>query len=370
MTKKKNKFESQFSIYKVDYSNSVKYLKEEYDINVNNYSELQNHILNSIKNVINGKYNSDISNIDYIGFKGLVFKTHHYPSWNSIIKNMLDEDFDVSNTHISYILSYLTNNSIYLLTGGLGSNYISEYTEKNYGLYLLPKIIKEDSPVIKTVVENNLSGNKLSVKHSNRNVTTINTENEMSLIFRELTLALNSEMSKLLGIEIEDNNKKIINVSAKDSLVIRKSITIDNLKKIIDGLSEIEKREDSFSLGYFVDIKKNGYFSKDINNIMINDFINYITKINSNILYLTLFTPLYIFQILTLYSYLKFLRTYDTTSKEDIPVVDINLKPKTSIKNRWDNFVTIWLDNDFYEKYKDSQGLKGIRKEIKHNDRI
>lgn len=275
MAKKKNKFESQFSIYKVDYLNSVKYLKEEYDINVNNYSELQNHILNSIKNVINGKYNSNISNIDYNGFKGLVFKTHHYPSWNSIIKNMLDEDFDVSNTHISYILSYLTNNSIYLLTGGLGSNYISEYTEKNYGLYLLPKIIKEDSPVIKTVVENNLSGNKLSVKHSNRNVTTINTENEMSLIFRELTLALNSEMSKLLGIEIEDNNKKIINVSAKDSLVIRKSITIDNLKKIIDGLSEIEKREDSFSLGYFVDIKKNGYSSKDINEIMINDFMNY-----------------------------------------------------------------------------------------------
>ena len=114
------------------------------------------------------------------------------------------------------------------------------------------------------------------------------------------------------------------------------------------------------------------YLVTDINSLtfLSNDFINYINKINSNILYLTLFTPLYIFQILTLYSYLKFLRTYDTTSKEDIPVVDINLKPKTSIKNRWDNFVTIWLDNDFYEKYKDSQGLKGIRKEIKHNDRI
>ena len=69
-------------------------------------------------------------------------------------------------------------------------------------------------------------------------------------------------MSKLLGIEIEDNNKKIINVSAKDSLVIRKSITIDNLKKIIDGLSEIEKREDSFSLGYFADIKKWIFFKR------------------------------------------------------------------------------------------------------------
>lgn len=275
MAKKNSKFESQFSIYKVDYSNSIKYLKEEYDINVSDYSELQIQMLKSIENVINGKHNSDISNIDDNGFKGFVFKTHHYPSWNSIIKNMLDEDFEVSNVHVSYILSYLNYNHLYLLTGGLGSNYISEYTEKNYGLYLLPKIIKEDSPVIKTVVENNLSGNKLSVKHSNRNMTTINTENEMSLIFRELSLAISSEMSKTLGIEIDENSKKIINISTKDSFVIRKSITIDNLKKILDGLSEIEKREDSFSLGYFVNIKKNGYSSKDISDLMINDFMDY-----------------------------------------------------------------------------------------------
>ena len=153
MAKKNNKFESQFSIYKVDYSNSIKYLKEEYDINVSDYSELQIQMLKSIENVINGKHNSDISNIDDNGFKGFVFKTHHYPSWNSIIKNMLDEDFEVSNVHVSYILSYLNYNHLYLLTGGLGSNYISEYTEKNYGLYLLPKIIKEDSPVINILIE-------------------------------------------------------------------------------------------------------------------------------------------------------------------------------------------------------------------------
>ena len=89
MAKKNNKFESQFSIYKVDYSNSVKYLKEEYDININNYSELQNQILNSIEKAINGKYNSNISNIDNNGFKGFVFKTHHFPSWNSIMKILM-----------------------------------------------------------------------------------------------------------------------------------------------------------------------------------------------------------------------------------------------------------------------------------------
>ena len=114
------------------------------------------------------------------------------------------------------------------------------------------------------------------------------------------------------------------------------------------------------------------YLVTDINRLTIlgSKFINFINNSNSNILYLIIFTPLYIFQLLTLYSYLKFLKTYSSSLKWDIPVVNINLKPKTSIKNRWENFVTIWLDNDFYEKYKDSQGLKGIRKEIKHNDRI
>ena len=275
MIKKNNKFESQFSIYKVDYSRSVKYLKDEYNINVNNLTELQIYMMKNIESEIKGKQNSAVCNLNNDGFKGIVFKTYHYPSWSNTIKKMLDKDFDVSNIHISYILSYLNNGSIYILTGGLGSNYVTEYTEKNYGLYLLPKIIKEDSPVIKTVVENNLSGNKLSVKHSNRNMTTINIENDMSLIFRELTLAINAEISKLLGIEIGKNDKKIINISAKDSFVIRKSISIDNLKKILDGLSEIEKREDNFSLGYFIDVKKNGYYPKDITDIMINDFVNY-----------------------------------------------------------------------------------------------
>ena len=47
---------------------------------------------------------------------------------------------------------------------------------------------------IKTVLENNLSGNKLTSRHSNRNVTTMNLENEMSSIFRELSIELNKEI--------------------------------------------------------------------------------------------------------------------------------------------------------------------------------
>ena len=266
----KKKYETQFSIYKVDFERSTKYFEEEYDMKISSYLELENQILNTIKKEGLNRKQNEIVDFANNCFKGLVFKTYHYPTWYGMIDNMLEDKIDLSNTHISYILTYKKDENIFLLTGGLGSNYISEYTQKNYGLYLLPKIMKENSPVIKSVLENRMSGNKLSSKHSNRNVTTISTENDMSSIFRELSLEINKEMIELLGIEIDENKKiKNLNLIAKDSFVIRKSISIEKLIVVLNKLIEIEKNDDNFSLGYFIDVKKNGYSYKDLNELFI-----------------------------------------------------------------------------------------------------
>lgn len=266
----KKKYETQFSIYKVDYERSIKYFDEEHNIKISSYSELENNILDVIKKAVLKKRKNEIVNFTNNGFKGLVFKTYHYPTWYGMIGNIIEEDIDLSNTHISYILSYLKDDNIFLLTGGLGSNYISEYTQKNYGLYLLPKIMKENSPAIKSVLENKMSGNRLSSKHSNRNVTTINIENDMSSIFRELSLEIDKEMIELLGIEVDENKKiKNLNLIAKDSFVIRKSISIENLIVVLNKLIDIEKNDDNFSLGYFIDAKKNGYSYKKLNELFI-----------------------------------------------------------------------------------------------------
>ena len=271
----KKKYETQFSIYKVDFERSIKYFEEEYDTKILSYSELEDQILNTIKKEISNRKKNEIVNFDNNGFKGLVFKTYHYPTWCGMIDNMLEDKIDLSNIHISYILTYKKDENIFLLTGGLGSNYISEYTQKNYGLYLLPKIMKENSPVIKSVLENRMSGNKLSSKHSNRNVTTISTENDMSSIFRELSLEINKEIIELLGIETDENKKiKNLNLIAKDSFVIRKSISIEKLIIVLNKLIEIEKNDDNFSLGYFIDSKKNGYSYKDLN----EQFIQYLMR--------------------------------------------------------------------------------------------
>ena len=97
--------------------------------------------------------------------------------------------------------------------------------------------MKENSPVVKTVLENKMSGNKISSKHSNRNSTTINIENDMSSIFRELSLEINDEIVDVLDIDLEEDRKiKNLNIVAKDSFVIRKSISLENLIKVLNRL--------------------------------------------------------------------------------------------------------------------------------------
>lgn len=111
------------------------------------------------------------------------------------------------------------------------------------------------------------------------------------------------------------------------------------------------------------------YLLIDINSLTFlpSSFISYINSIDKMTLYGVVFIPLYIFEILTVYSYLKFLEKYDPKDDIVIPEIDLKLKPATSLKNRFDNFCAFWLNNEFYEKYKDADGLKKIRKVIKES---
>lgn len=111
------------------------------------------------------------------------------------------------------------------------------------------------------------------------------------------------------------------------------------------------------------------YLITDINNVHIlpDNIISYIANNELLIMNLVLI-PLYIFEVLTLISYLKFLKTYDPKEKIVAPKINVKLKKPTSFKDKWDNFVSIYLNNEIYEKYKDSAGIKDILKQIKYKD--
>lgn len=111
------------------------------------------------------------------------------------------------------------------------------------------------------------------------------------------------------------------------------------------------------------------YLISDIMNITFLpiNFVNSIISINDQLLYGVVFIPLYIFEVLTLLSYLTFKNENGSINAIEFSKINIKLKKSKNFKDKWHNFCLLWFNNDFYEKYKDSAGLKEIRKYVKNN---
>lgn len=263
--------ETQYSIYKMSFEAIEKVFSSiSHGESVSEYAEnIISCLINSIKKILNDRKVSLCQDIKYQGFRGVIFKTTHHPAWEGIAKTILDgneikdkstgiDSSFLTNTNISYVYFYKYSGIVYAVTGGYGSNYISKFVEKNYGLYLLPKLINKDNSVIKSIQQNNLLGNQTASQRTNKNSTSIETEQDMSSIFRQLSIEATKDIVENLGISFreDESEDKRINIVNKDSIVVRRSISLDELKALIERLYELEKTQDNFALNYLVLARK------------------------------------------------------------------------------------------------------------------
>lgn len=263
----------QFSIYKIDIEKTLEELnlKEGLDI-----TDICNKIITYIKNYVK-KGPDKIVIVSYEDFKLIYIKSTRIPIWKNIIEGMISEGEIIEddnkigkmkNENTSYILFYIVENNIYAMTGGRGSNYVSKFIEKNFGLYLIPKLVDKNNPVIKKVVENNLTGNNLSTQRITKNITSISMEESLGSIYRELSIQISREIAKEFGIK-EDEGERTIGVSSGDSIIIRKSMSIEELKVILEKLNKIQKKKDKFILNYFVPVRKKRIKESTLKELMI-----------------------------------------------------------------------------------------------------
>ena len=267
----------QFSIYKINVEKVEETISLKEDENIN---DIKSKIIEYLRNCIKkGRDNVLIS--DYDEFTLMLIKSKRNPIWKNMVEYMINngkiiEDIDnkkIINESTSYILFTIVDNKIYAMTGGRGANYISKFIEKNYGLYLISKIVDKNNPIIRKVVENNITGNNLSTERITKNVTSVSMEDSLGSIYRELNIQVSKEIAKKLGVSgIEDN--KQISISSGDSVVIRKSISLEELKVILKTLSKLEEKEDNFILNYFVPIRKKGIKLSYLKDIMIRSILN------------------------------------------------------------------------------------------------
>ena len=268
---------TQFSIYKIDYDcfkniDGLDDTAEEFPV------EVRKIIMTDIRSDLSKKEGAEYWEFSKEKITGIIYRTIHQPVWKSVAMELLDEktaadEEKLNNVNISYIFFYISDQKLYVMTGGYGSTLIKDITEKNWGLYLIPKLLKEDAGVVREVKENALYGNTLSMSKANRNVTDFGIEKELSAVFRELCVEVDSQVAEAVGI----NQKKIsankkTGMIFKDSLNIRKSISISELMGIIDKLAKLEEEPDQFILSYFVSVKKVGISKKQLFDQLKDDF--------------------------------------------------------------------------------------------------
>ena len=267
----------QFSIYKINLEKVEEKIK--LDDNDDAYS-IKNKIIEYLKNCIK-KGNDNVLISEYDESSLMLIKSKRNPIWKHIVEYMIKNgeileninNKKIINESTSYILFTIVDNKLYAMTGGRGANYINKFIEKNYGLYLIPKIVDKNKPIIRKVVENNITGNNLSTERITKNVTSVSMEDRLGSIYRELNIQVSKEIAKKLGFNgIEDNRQ--ISISSGDSVVIRKSISLEELKDILKTLSKLEEKEDKFILNYFVPIRKKGIRLSYLKDIMVQKIQN------------------------------------------------------------------------------------------------
>ena len=272
------KIDTQFSIYKIDTNKFMSIRGMQKLSKTKRIKQILNIMLSEIKHNIMKRDNSNQKDINAEGFIGVVYKTINTPAWEGMITNLIEQmdeqiNFELENINVSYILFYPIKENIYAMTAGFGNHLIKNYIERSWGLYLMPKIIGDDEGVIKEVKENSLYGNTLAVSKANRYTTNLVFEKKMSAVFKELSLEVDDEVAEMFGIS-EEKRKRKTNMLLKDSLNLRKSIDIKQLKSVLSEIYEIEKIKDQYSMGYFLNTKKIGISNAELFETLQDCIIN------------------------------------------------------------------------------------------------
>jgi phosphatidylglycerophosphate synthase len=113
------------------------------------------------------------------------------------------------------------------------------------------------------------------------------------------------------------------------------------------------------------------YLATDIDKLVFlpETFINNIVMMDKHLLFGIIIVPVFVFELLTILSYLIVLKGCDIKQKVEAPNIKVYLKKPDCWQNRWNNICAVWFNYDFYMKYKDSAGLRDIFKQCRYKEK-
>lgn len=200
------------------------------------------------------------------------------PDWKSFLSDIVEDNQKVlkkiNNKHESFVLflyEKVTKN-LYAICGGHGFFTIQDYIVDSFGIDVLSRIVdSKNKKIISHAKELGITGGILGItKHFRQNFN-FNENNNFGNVYREITTYLDKDIVKKVGLDIESNTSALC--LAKNSFKVNKSITFENLIKIIEKCDYIIENEDikiDVNNIKLVDNKKNPSLIEKLNKELFN----------------------------------------------------------------------------------------------------
>ncbi|WDF46272.1 TIGR04141 family sporadically distributed protein [Chryseobacterium sp. KACC 21268] len=208
--------------------------------------------------------------------------------WKDFISNVVEADQNILKVNKSSSESYIIlfqnklTNKIYASTGGYAHITIKEIATTDFGIEILARIVKSDDKALKSVKERNLTGGIQGEIKFFRNDYNLYDNDSFGKIYNELNALLTKDiLVKSFGFNLKDLNSNSLCI-AKDSFSIKKSISFDELLKIIKRCEYLFDNEDPIEINSVNKVAKSEAVLKEnlFDTLVTNAYQNYIDSNN------------------------------------------------------------------------------------------
>jgi len=149
----------------------------------------------------------------------------------------------------SYIMFAEVKKSIFAVTGGLGSFAIQGFVSQHFGIDILSRLIKADSPVIKSFQNRGVTGVLLAQSKHFRKDRRLMDENSFGQIYKELKVDLDRQiLTEIFSFKPSELKRKMAGCLAKTSFQISKPLDETGFVTVAKRLNSLLDRPPNFSI--------------------------------------------------------------------------------------------------------------------------
>jgi len=221
----------QIAIYKINIESNLFSQTENISLFLGNHIKRKSFSLQELKTGFNHDYQIEL----------FYKKSQSTPKWKDFLSNIAKDDQNILEIEQCYtesfvmILSNITSNNLYAVTGGFGYHAVQDFIDDNFGIDILSRLITKEDKILKSVREKSVMGGILgSTKFFRKNYNLFENDS-FGKIYQELKASLDKgTLQNKFGFSSDDLKKESVCI-AKASFKINKAITFEQLFKIIGG---------------------------------------------------------------------------------------------------------------------------------------